>query len=170
MRYMYEYETPANFSNIILLSDSSYLTGLYFEDSLTKLKDIETYIKKELPIFLETKKWLDLYFDGKIPDFIPKYRLENSTPFREEVTREMNKIPYGKTTSYKKIADEIAKKRNIKKMSSQAVGGAVGANPICIIIPCHRVVGTNGSLVGYGGGIKNKIALLELEKTNLKQN
>lgn len=170
MRYMYEYATPANFSNIILLSDGSYLTGLYFEDSLTKLKDIETYIKKELPIFLETKKWLDLYFDGKIPDFIPKYKLENSTPFREEVTREMNKIPYGKTTSYKKIADEIAKKKNIKKMSSQAVGGAVGANPICIIIPCHRVVGTNGSLVGYGGGIKNKIALLELEKTNLKQN
>lgn len=170
MKYTYKYKTPKNFSNMIMLSDGIYLTGLYFEDSVSKLKNIDTYNEQLLPVFLETKNWLDLYFDGKMPNFTPKYKLENSTPFREEVTAEMNLIPFGKTASYKDIAEKIAKKRNIKKMSSQAVGGAVGANPICIIIPCHRVIGSNGKLIGYGGGIKNKIALLELEKKSVNNN
>jgi len=79
----------------------------------------------------------------------------------------MNKIPYGKVVTYNDIAKEIAKIKGLNKMSAQAVGGAVGWNPICIIIPCHRVVGSNGSLTGYGGGIKNKIKLLELEKNDM---
>ena len=81
----------------------------------------------------------------------------------------MNKIPYGRTITYNDIAKEIAKNKGIKRMSAQAVGGAVGWNPICIIVPCHRVVGTNGSLTGYGGGIKNKVKLLELEKNDMSK-
>ena len=96
-----------------------------------------------------------------------KYKIENLTPFRKMVIDIMNKIPYGKVVTYNDIAKEIAKIKGLNKMSAQAVGGAVGWNPICIIIPCHRVVGSNGSLTGYGGGIKNKIKLLELEKNDM---
>ncbi len=105
----------------------------------------------------------------KNPDFVPEYRIENLTPFRKQVVDIMNKIPFGKVITYNDIAKEIAKSRNIKKMSAQAVGGAVGWNPICIIIPCHRVVGTNGSLTGYGGGIKNKVKLLEIEGNDMSK-
>ena len=91
------------------------------------------------------------------------------TNLQQEVIDIMNSIEYGKTLTYKDISEIIAKKQKMKKMSAQAVGGAVGWNPICIIIPCHRVVGTNGSLTGYGGGIKNKIALLTLEKNDMSK-
>ena len=117
-----------------------------------------------MPIFDETKKWLDIYFSGKNPDFTPKYKIENLTPFRKQVIGIMNEIPYGKTITYNDIAKEIAKSKGIERMSAQAVGGAVGWNPICIIIPCHRVIGSDGSLTGYGGGINNKIKLLEIER------
>ena len=118
-------------------------------------------------IFKETSKWLDIYFNGNIPNFTPKYKIENLTPFRSLVIDSMIKISYGEVTTYNKIAIEIAKKRGIKKMSAQAVGGAVGHNEISIIIPCHRVVGTNGSLTGYAGGIDKKISLLELEHVDM---
>ena len=108
-----------------------------------------------------------LYFSGKIPDFTPKYKIDDISPFRRRVIDIMNRIPYGKTVAYNDIAKEIAQERGLEKMSAQAVGGAVGANPICIIVPCHRVVGTNGSLTGYGGGIKNKVRLLELEGNDM---
>ena len=122
-----------------------------------------------MPVFDKTSKWLDTYFSGQEPDFTPEYKIENLTPFRKQVIDIMNKIPYGKTITYNDIAKEIAKSKGIEKMSAQAVGGAVGWNPICIIIPCHRVVGTNGSLVGYGGGINNKIKLLEIEKNDMNK-
>ena len=122
-----------------------------------------------MPVFDKTSKWLDIYFSGQEPDFTPEYKIENLTPFRKQVIDIMNKIPYGKTITYNDIAKEIAKSKGIEKMSAQAVGGAVGWNPICIIIPCHRVVGTNGSLVGYGGGINNKIKLLEIEKNDMNK-
>lgn len=125
--------------------------------------------EKDLKIFEETEKWLDIYFNGTKPDFTPKYKIENITPFRQLVINIMNKIPYGKVITYNDIAKEIAKIKNIKKMSAQAVGNAVGWNPICIIIPCHRVVGSNNNLTGYGGGIKNKIKLLELEKNDMNK-
>ena len=114
-------------------------------------------------IFEETKKWLDIYFNGENPTFIPKYKINNLTDFRKEVIDIINTIEYGKLLTYGDISKIIAKNRKIKKMASQAVGGAVGSNPICIIIPCHRVVGKNGKLTGYGGGINNKIELLKLE-------
>ena len=117
-----------------------------------------------MPIFEETIKWLDIYFSGQVPSFTPKYKINNITPFRKMVIDIMCNIDYGRIVTYNDIALEIAKKRGISKMSAQAVGGAVGWNPICIIIPCHRVIGSDGSLVGYGGGINNKRLLLEHEK------
>lgn len=169
MTYKYTYKTPENFSNMIMNSDGENLTGLWFEGSRDTSKHILECEEKELEIFTETKKWLDIYFNGENPDFIPKYKINNLTPFRKEVIDIMNTIEYGKTITYNDISKIIAKKRGIERMSSQAVGGAVGWNPICIIVPCHRVVGTNGSLTGYGGGIKNKVGLLTLEKNDMSK-
>ena len=122
-----------------------------------------------MPIFEETIKWLDIYFQGKDPGFIPKYQRYDMTSFRQDIIDEMLKIPYGQVVTYNDISKAVAKKRGLKRMSAQAVGGAVGWNPICIIIPCHRVVGTNGSLTGYGGGITNKVKLLELEGVDMNK-
>ena len=157
MIYKLLYKTPSEFDDILMNSDGKYLTGLYFIGSKDENKQIVNCEEKELPIFKETRKWLDIYFSGKNPDFTPKYKINNLTPFRKEVIDIMNTIPFGKVLTYNDIAEIIAKHRKIDKMSAQAVGGAVGWNTICIIIPCHRVVGTNGSLTGYGGGINNKV-------------
>ncbi len=166
MMYKCIYKTPDDFDNIIMESDGEYLTKLVFLNS----KDLEKVNKdskfKNLEIFAITKKWLDIYFKGDIPDFTPKYNLYNLSNFTMDVIEYIKQIPYGKTISYKDIADSIAKKRNIEKMSSQAVGGAVGRNPICIIIPCHRIIGSNKKLVGFGGGLHNKISLLKKEGYN----
>ena len=167
MTYKYMYRTPEEFSNMIMNSDGVNLTGLWFEDSRDSSKHVIDCEEKNLEIFKETSKWLDTYFRGEEPQFTPKYKINNLTPFRKDVFDVMKTIEYGKTVTYNDISKVIAEKRGIKRMSSQAVGGAVGWNPICIIIPCHRVVGTNGSLTGYGGGIKNKVALLELEKNDM---
>ena len=163
MTYTYTYKTPAQFSDMIMNSDGEYLTGLWFAGSKDSSKHEANGEEKELPIFQETIRWLDLYFSGKVPDFTPKYKINGLTPFRKEVSDIMNSIAYGQTLTYNDIAKIIAKRRGIEKMSAQAVGGAVGWNPICIIIPCHRVLGANGKLTGYGGGLQNKIELLKLE-------
>lgn len=165
MVYRKTYVSPIGILH--MRSDGEYLTGLWFEESRDCLKHSFDYIEKDLPIFEETEKWLDIYFSGKEPSFTPKYKIENLTPFRRLVTDLMNKIPYGSVVTYNDIAKEIAKIKGIQKMSAQAVGGAVGSNPICILIPCHRVVGSNGSLTGYGGGIQKKVKLLELEKNDM---
>ena len=167
MFYKKEYNSPLGI--IYMQSDGEFLTGLWFEKSKDSSKHMEKSEEKELPIFDLTEKWLDIYFGGDIPNFTPKYKIKNITPFRKQVIDIMNKIPYGETIAYNDIAKEIAKNNGIKRMSAQAVGGAVGWNPICIIIPCHRVVGTNGSLTGYGGGMENKIKLLEIEKNDMSK-
>lgn len=165
-----KYQTPNNFSNMIMSSDGTYLTGLWFEKSKDASKhDMKDALEKSLPIFDETCKWLDIYFTGKNPNFTPKYKIENETPFRKMVTKIMNEIPYGKTISYAEISNQIANIKQIKKMSAQAVGHAVRSNPICIIVPCHRVIGKSGKLVGYGGGLENKIELLKLENSLNKE-
>lgn len=169
MIYKYIYKTPKEFSNIIMNSDGENLTGLWFERSRDTSRHVVECEEKDLKIFRDTSKWLDIYFSGKNPDFTPKYKIENMTPFRKEVIDIMNTISFGKTLTYSDISKIIAKNRGLEKMSSQAAGGAVGWNPICIIIPCHRVVGKSGSLTGYGGGIKNKIALLEHEKNDMSK-
>lgn len=167
MVYRLLYKTPDAFDNLEMESDGTYLTGLWFINSKDSLNHNDTFKKANLPIFEETSKWLDIYFKKEVPNFTPKYKINNLTPFRKDVIDIMSKIPYGTLITYNDIAKKIAQKRNISKMSAQAVGGAVGWNPICIIIPCHRVVGTNKKLVGYGGGINNKISLLKLEKCNI---
>ena len=137
--YKWFYETPSGFDNMVMTSDGEYLTALVFQNS-NDIEKIEKNAKEEyLDIFKETSNWLDLYFEGKIPDFIPSYKLENLSRFTLEVIEYIKKIPYGKVISYGDIANCIAKKKNIKRMSAQAVGGAVGRNPICIIISCHRL-------------------------------
>lgn len=163
MEYIKKYKTPTGFSNIIMRSDGKLLTGLWFENTKDSLKHDGEYVEKSLPIFDEVTTWLDIYFSGEEPKFTPKYKICNITPFRKDVKDIMKKIPYGQVVTYGDIAKEIATKKGVKKMSAQAIGGAVGANPICIIVPCHRVVGSNGKLVGYGGGIENKEKLLQLE-------
>ena len=110
----------------------------------------------------DTKKWLDLYFSGEEPDFTPTLKFRG-TEFRREVWKILLEIPYGETLTYKDIANKLMASGKYERMSSQAVGGAVGHNPISIIIPCHRVVGTSGSLTGYAGGLARKVKLLELE-------
>lgn len=167
MKYKYHYKTPDGFSDIWMNGDGEFLTGLWFEGSRDAAKHCIDCAEKLLPVFEDTMKWLDLYFGGKKTDFVPKYKIENLTDFRKEVMEYMLSIPYGETITYGDIAGDIAKKRGIEKMSSRAVGGAVGWNPICLIVPCHRVVGSNRSLIGYGGGIKNKIALLKLEQNEM---
>ncbi len=156
--YKYIYKTPKQFSNIQLTSDGEFLTSLYFIDTVNKSNNI---IHQS---FIETIKWLDIYFSGNIPNFTPKYKFDSLTPFQKEVLEITKNIPYGKIITYKEIADIIAKRKNIKKMSAQAVGQALKHNPICIIIPCHRVIGCNNKLTGYNSGISNKIELLKLEK------
>lgn len=167
--YIKRYKCKNNCSDIIISSDGEYLTGLWFENSKDANKQDGEYVYKDLPIFDEAIKWLDIYFNGGIPNFTPKYKINGITPFRKMVIDIMNKIPYGEVITYNDIAKSIASIKGIKKMSAQAVGGAVGFNPICIIIPCHRVVGTNGSLTGYGGGLKNKIELLKLEGNDMSK-
>lgn len=116
--------------------------------------------EKNLAVFDQTRRWLDLYFSGREPGFTPALNPVGSA-FRRAVWEILLKIPYGQTTTYGQIAREIAAARGLAKMSAQAVGGAVGHNEISIIIPCHRVVGTHGSLTGYAGGIDRKIKLLQ---------
>lgn len=166
MTSIWRYKTPGGFSDLLMNSDGEFLTGLWFEGSGDVSKHTNLCEEKELPVFRETCHWLDIYFSGQCPDFTPQYRISGFTPFRQEVIEILKMIPYGETITYGEIAAIIAKKRGLVRMSSQAVGGAVGWNPIGIIIPCHRVIGANGSLTGYGGGIANKIALLAHEGNN----
>ena len=115
------------------------------------------------PVLAETVRWLDRYFSGEEPDFLPLMALAG-TAFQREVWSLLLEIPYGETRTYGQLASELAARRGIDRMSAQAVGGAVGRNPISILVPCHRVVGADGSLTGYAGGLDNKKKLLTLEK------
>ena len=166
MDYTYHYDSPLG--GITLSSNGTELTGLWFDGQKyfgdTRSKEYE---EKILPIFEQAIRWLDIYFRGNIPDFTPPLSIE-TTPFRKAVWEILLTIPYGKTMTYGEIADRIAKAKGLSNMSAQAVGGAVGHNPISLIIPCHRVVGTNGSLTGYAGGIDKKLRLLTLEKTDMR--
>ena len=116
----------------------------------------------------KAKKWLDIYFAGQQPDFMPTLHMMG-TPFRQKVWQILLDIPYGKTITYGEIARILAKEQGDCPMSAQAVGNAVGHNEISIVIPCHRVVGAKGNLVGYAGGIERKIALLKLEQVDMSK-
>lgn len=166
MRYINHYESPMGI--IRLESDGESLTGLWFDGGKYSSDNLSGKIRvKDLSVFEQTRRWLDIYFKGENPGFTPPLRTEG-TDFRKTVWAILKDIPYGQTMTYGEIARMLASQRGLSRMSAQAVGGAVGHNPISIIIPCHRVVGTNGSLTGYGGGIQRKITLLTLEKVDME--
>ncbi|MDR1323470.1 MAG: methylated-DNA--[protein]-cysteine S-methyltransferase [Candidatus Margulisbacteria bacterium] len=163
MYYSTTYQSPLG--NFTLASDGQNLVGLWIEgqkyhrDTLPKKADEQD----DLPVFSETKNWLDRYFAGKKPDVSELPLAPIGGEFRQGVWDILRSIPYGEVTTYGDIAKKMAVKSGKARMSAQAVGGAVGHNPISIIIPCHRVVGSNGSLTGYAGGIGTKYKLLEFE-------
>ncbi|NBH83084.1 methylated-DNA--[protein]-cysteine S-methyltransferase [bacterium C-53] len=162
MQYVNHYESP--FGDILLAADMAGLTGLWFDGEKYYANHLDPeHEEKNLPVFEETKRWLTIYFSGQEPDFTPPLHIIGS-PFQLSVWKILQKIPYGKTMTYGEIAKVIAKQRGLPHMSAQAVGGAVGHNEISIIIPCHRVIGTDGSLTGYAGGLDKKEKLLQLEK------
>lgn len=163
MEYIFEYKSPIGI--IIITSDETEITGLRFKgESEAEVLSDKKY--KETSAIKEGKKWLDLYFSGKNPGYIPAIN-PTGTEFQKLVWKLLLEIPYGKTTTYGEIAGKIAEIKNVSRMSAQAVGGAVGKNPIAIIIPCHRVVGKNGKLTGYRYGMDKKISLLALEGANM---
>jgi len=160
------YVTPDGFDNLLLTFDGDALTDLRFEGSRKQNSYVETRHGTSLhknSILKDTCHWLDIYFSGRQPDFTPPYRMDGLTPFRKEVLEMVKMIPFGQVLTYGEIAEAVACNRGVSKMSAQAVGGAVGWNPICLIVPCHRVIGVNGKLTGYGGGMNNKVALLKME-------
>lgn len=164
MEYIFEYKSPIGI--IIITSDETEITGLRFKgESETEVLSDNKY--KETSAIKEAEIWLDIYFSGKNPGYIPAIN-PKGTEFQKLVWKLLLEIPYGKTTTYGEIAGKIAEIKNVSRMSAQAVGGAVGKNPIAIIIPCHRVVGKNGKLTGYRYGIDKKIALLEIERADIK--
>lgn len=161
MNYKYTYESPLG--TMIMLGTLSYLTDLFFIDEAhAPSYDDAEYIEQLTGPFEVTIMWLNQYFNGKKPFITPPIQLEG-TEFRKFVWSILQTIPYGETTTYGDIGKQIAQQQGKEKFSAQAVGGAVGHNPISIIVPCHRVIGSNGQLTGYAGGIERKKYMLDLE-------
>lgn len=162
MEYTYHYDSPLG--GITLAGNGAALTGLWFDGQKYFAYGLDKeHQEKELPVFQEVKCWLTVYFEGREPDFkLPLCFV--GTDFQKEVWRILCSIPYGQTMTYGEIAKQLAAKRGLSHMSAQAVGGAVSHNRISIIVPCHRVVGADGSLTGYAGGIDKKVKLLTLEQ------
>ena len=162
MHYINHYHSPLG--TILLAADDTGLTGLWFEGQkyFAQGLDKETE-EKDLSVLQTARRWLDVYFSGQKPDFQVPLHLQGTT-FQKEVWEMLSSIPYGKTTTYGAIAKQLAAKRGLPHLSAQAVGSAVGHNKISIIVPCHRVIGADGSLTGYAGGIWRKEKLLALEQ------
>ncbi|MBU5426875.1 methylated-DNA--[protein]-cysteine S-methyltransferase [Tissierella pigra] len=167
MYYKTTYTSPVGL--ITLACDGDNIIGVWNEGQKYHGSNISTEmtVKDDIPVLEVAKKWLDRYFTGKNPAISQLPLAPIGGEFRQIVWTILCQIPYGEVTTYGEIAKIVASKMNKKTMSSQAVGGAVGHNPISIIIPCHRVVGTNGSLIGYAGGINKKVKLLELEGVDM---
>ena len=147
-----------------MASDGTGLTGLWFDGQKYFAAALSPeHTEKMLPVFSRTEAWLDIYFSGQAPDFTPELH-PRATAFRRTVWELLRTIPYGQTMTYGELADRIARQKGLPYMSAQAVGGAVGHNAISLIIPCHRVIGADGSLTGYAGGLDRKAKLLAMEK------
>lgn len=160
MLYTSNYASPLG--GMTLVSDGTALVGLYFDGQKYAAEGLDaTHTQKNLPIFKEVRRWLDVYFSGRKPDFTPPIA-PAGTAFQQSVWEILRTIPYGETTTYGAIARRIEQNTGCR-MSAQAVGGAVGRNPISILIPCHRVIGADGSLTGYAGGLDKKESLLRWE-------
>lgn len=182
MLYTQQYSSPIG--DITLTSDGESLTGLWFETqrqyALALANKDESEVKRNITIattdeecrvkavFDITCRWLDLYFSGGMPAFSPPLN-PSGTEFQKQVWEILLTIPYGTTATYAEIARISARIRGQATMAAQAIGSAVGHNPISIIIPCHRVIGSNGSLTGYAGGLDKKKALLDTEREGLRK-
>lgn len=167
MIFIQHYDSPLG--AILLAADETGLTGLWFDGQKYFARDLPVErVEQNTPALSEVKRWLDIYFTGKEPDFMPPLHPIGSA-FRRSVWDILLRIPYGQTSTYGEIARQLAEKQGRPRIAAQAVGGAVGHNKISIIIPCHRVVGTNGSLTGYAGGIDKKVKLLEWEHTDMTE-
>lgn len=165
MTFIQRYGTPLG--TMLLAADEIGLVGAWFEGQKYFAAGLpEERLEQETPALAEAQRWLDHYFAGKVPDFLPPLHPAGSA-FRQAVWTALLQIPYGRTTTYGAIAQKLAAQREGARVSARAVGGAVGHNPISVIIPCHRVLGANGNLTGYAGGIERKARLLELEGTHM---
>ena len=166
MQYTHLYRSPLG--TITLAADSEGLTGLWFEGQKYFAATLDAQFK-QLKFFADARRYgstLEAALGGNDPGPTPPLHLQGS-PFRLAVWEILRQIPFGKTITYGEIAREIARRQGPKTVPAQAVGGAVGHNPVSIIVPCHRVVGSNGSLTGYAGGIERKVRLLALEKADM---
>ena len=166
MHYLNHYESPLG--AMTMASDGEHLTGLWFDGQNYDRSTIsdDSVVQPHLPVFTQTAQWLDTYFEGADPGFTPPIRVEGSD-FKKMVTSIMLSVPFGATSTYARIAAEVARRLGRKQMSAQAVGGAVGHNPITLIVPCHRVLASDGNLRGYAGGVDRKERLLEMEGVNM---
>ena len=164
MQYFQHYSSPLG--GITLASDGEAITGLWFDgqkhfgENFTG-EAVGSDGADDLPVFSAARKWLDIYFSGKEPDFIPPVKL-TGTPFRQAVWEALLSIPYGQTVTYGQLAARLG----LPKGAARAVGGAVGRNPVSLIVPCHRVNGTGGNLTGYAAGLERKLRLLRLESSS----
>ena len=166
---LYYKKVASPLGEITLRSDGEALTGLWFaDDKHYGAKDIAGAALADLDVFMQAEAWLAEYFAGREPKVSVPLKLQGSE-FQMQVWRLLQDIPYGRLVTYGDIAKKIAAQKGMARMSAQAVGGAVGHNPLCIIVSCHRVVGANGSLTGYGGGMWRKVRLLELEKVDMNK-
>lgn len=169
MYYKTNYNSPIG--KISIVSDKKNIVGLwlegqkYFFDGLEK----QTVLEEEIEVLCKAKKWLERYFHLEKPSISELPLAPTGGEFRQRVWKILCEIPYGEVCTYGEIGKKVARDTGKKSMSAQAIGGAVGHNPISIIIPCHRVVGANGNLTGYAGGIDKKIWLLKMEKVDVDQ-
>ena len=167
MQYTSRYRSPLG--EMLLAADETGVTGLWFAGQKYFARHLDKeQVEKEIPLFTTVKQWLDVYFAGSEPDLTVPLHF-TGTAFQNEVWGMLCAIPYGQTTTYGEIAKQLAARRGLPHMSAQAVGGAVGHNPISILVPCHRVVGLGGSLTGYAGGLERKRCLLALEQGRGKE-
>ena len=165
MTFTQRYDSPMG--GILLAADEIGLTGVWFDGQKYFARGLpEEQTGRNTPVLSAAKRWLDIYSTGREPDFMPPLNPIGSE-FQRSVWELLLQIPYGQTTTYGALAQELAQQQGLAHMSAQAVGSAVGHNKISILIPCHRVVGTNGSLTGYAGGVDRKVRLLELEHTDM---
>lgn len=169
MIYITNYDSPIG--SLVIAARNDKLIGLWVEGQKYFFSNFKDEVKKtdNVSILVKTKKWLDRYFNGEVPDIHALDIEFIGSDFRKSVWKILSEIPYGKVVTYNDIACKVASLRNLKKMSAQAIGGAVGHNPISIIIPCHRVVGKDGNLTGYASGIEKKFYLLSLEGNDMSR-
>ena len=167
MFFTQHYVSPLG--GILLAADESGLTGLWFDGAKYFAAGLPAeHVEGKSPALAEAARWLNAYFSGREPDFLPPLH-PHGTAFQRAVWGILRSIPYGQTMTYGEIACRLAAQQGLPRMSAQAIGGAVGHNPISLIVPCHRVVGANGSLTGYAGGVNRKLRLLQMEHADTEK-